>query len=56
MKVIEKGKGWSIQEKCSGKEYGNGGCNSILLLSKEELYFDRALCDGNSTKYIFAFQ
>lgn len=56
MEVIEKGKGWSIQEKCSGKEYGDGGCESHLLLSKEDLYFDRAVCDGHSTKYIFAFQ
>ena len=56
MKIIEEGKGWSIRERCTGKEYGDGGCDSLLLVSMDDLYFDRAVCDGNSTKYIFAFQ
>ena len=56
MKIIEEGNGWSIQERCTGKYLGDGGCNSLLLLSKEDLYFDREICDGHSTKYFFAFQ
>lgn len=56
MKVIEEGKDWSIQQRCTGNGNGDGGCNSLLLVSKDDLYFDRTVCDGNSTKYIFVFQ
>jgi len=56
MNVVEVGKGFTILERCTGKGNGDGGCDSLLLVSKNDLYFDRSVCDGNSTKYIFAFQ
>lgn len=56
MEVLEVGKGFTFRDRCSGKEYGDGGCNSLLLVSKDDLYFDKSVCDGNSTRYVFAFQ
>ena len=55
MKIIEKNS-WSIQHRCTGEGNGEGGCNSLLLLSKDDLFFNRAVCDGNSTRYILSFQ
>lgn len=41
MKVIKKGrpqKGWSKQYKCTGAGNGGGGCGTILLVSKYDIY------------------
>lgn len=29
MKVLEKGQGWNIEQRCTGKGNGMGGCNSL---------------------------
>ncbi len=52
MKVIEKGEGWSIEVKCTGKGNGDGGCSSILMVEKDDIryytwvawYGDRECC------------
>ena len=37
MKILEKGPGWSIEQFCTGKGNGNGGCNSKLLVEKGDI-------------------
>ena len=34
MKVLEKGPGWSIKQKCTGRGNGGCGCESTLLIEK----------------------
>lgn len=41
MKVLEKGEIWSIEEYCTGKGNGKGGCNSKLLIDAEDVYETR---------------
>ncbi len=38
MKVLEKGQGWSIEQRCTGKGNGDGGCNSLLLIEEDDFY------------------
>ena len=38
MKVLEEGKKWSIQERCTGIGNGGGGCNALLEIEKEDIY------------------
>lgn len=30
VEVLKKGSGWSLEETCTGKGNGNGGCGSLL--------------------------
>ena len=38
MKVLEKGPGWSLKTKCTGFGNGNGGCGSVLLVEKDDIF------------------
>lgn len=38
MKILEKGIGWSIEQRCTGRGNGDGGCNSLLLVEREDIY------------------
>ena len=38
MKILERGNGWHLTVRCTGNGNGNGGCNSLLEISKEDIY------------------
>lgn len=41
MKTLEKGRdqiGWSIEEICSGRGHGSGGCGAKLLVEQPDLF------------------
>jgi hypothetical protein len=50
--VLEKGPGWSIKEKCTGRGNGDGGCESLLLVEEEDIYVtSRSYYDGDIDYY-----
>lgn len=53
MEVLKKGSGWSLEETCTGKGNGNGGCGSLLKVEEGDLFFTRSSSyDGSSESYI----
>ena len=38
IKILEKGPGWSIKLKCTGYGHGDGGCDSLLEVEKDDIY------------------
>lgn len=44
MEVLEKGSGWSIKERCTGKGNGDGGCNSLLKIQEADLFKTETYC------------
>ena len=50
--MLEKGPGWSIKEKCTGRGNGDGGCESLLLVEEEDIYVtSRSYYDGDIDYY-----
>ena len=56
MKVLEKGKGWSIEQFCTGRGNGDGGCNSKLLVEKEDIYLTSRSDLLGDTDYYYTFR
>lgn len=56
MKVLEKGPGWSMKQVCTGKGNGDGGCNSQLLVEKEDIYLTSHTDYTGDTDYYFTFR
>jgi len=56
MKVLEKGPGWSIEQYCTGKGNGNGGCNSKLLVEKGDIYLTSHTDLAGDTDYYYTFR
>ena len=56
MKVLEKGPGWSIKQFCTGKGNGNGGCNSKLLVEKDDIYLTFRTDYIGDTDYFYTFR
>ena len=53
MKVLEKWESWNVQERCTGKGNGYGGCNSLLKVEEQDLFITVSSCyDGSCDKYI----
>ncbi len=38
MKVLEKGNGWGMEVKCTGRGNSNCGCGAKLLVEKDDIY------------------
>lgn len=38
MKILEEGPGFSIEQICTGKGNGGGGCSSRLLVEEGDIY------------------
>ena len=38
MKILEKGPGWNLKLRCTGKGNGDGGCESLLLVEENDIY------------------
>ena len=56
MKILEEGKGWSIEERCTGKGNGDGGCNSLLLIEENDLYLTSHTDLVGDTDYYYTFR
>lgn len=56
MKVLEVGPGWSVQERCTGKGNGEGGCNSLLEVEKEDIYLTSHTDLTGDTDYYYTFR
>lgn len=56
MKILEKGPGWSIKEKCTGKGNGDGGCESLLLVESEDIYVTSSSSYDGSVDYYYTFR
>ncbi len=56
MKIIEEEKGWDIEERCTGKGNGNGGCNSLLLIEEGDLYLTSHADMCSDTNYDYTFR
>ena len=38
MKVLQRGEGWKLEIKCTGKGNGGAGCGSLLEVKEEDIY------------------
>lgn len=56
MKVLEIGEGWSIKQICTGRGNGNGGCNSKLLVEKNDIYLTSHTDLSGDTDYFYTFR
>ena len=57
MKVLEKGNpnGWEIEQHCTGKDNGDGGCGAKLLVSEGDIKCNR-IESSNGKIYWFTFK
>lgn len=56
MKVLEEGTGWSIEQFCTGKGNGNGGCRSKLLIENGDIYLTSHTDIAGDTDYFYTFR
>ena len=56
MKVLEKGPGWSINQRCTGRGNGDGGCNSLLQVEIEDIYVTSHTDMIGDTDYFYTFR
>lgn len=56
MKVLEKGPGWSLQQRCTGIGNGGGGCNSLLEVEATDIYVTSSTDYLGDTDYYFTFK
>ena len=56
MKVLEKGPGWSIKQKCTGHGNGGCGCESTLLIEKGDIYVTAHTDYAGDTDYFYTFK
>jgi len=56
MKTLEKGPGWSIEQFCTGKGNGDGGCKSKLLVEKSDIYLTSHTDFTGETDYYYTFR
>lgn len=55
MKILEKGTGWSIEQRCTGAGNGGGGCNSLLLVEEHDIYVTSHTDIAGDTDYFYTF-
>lgn len=55
MKILEKGPGWNIEQRCTGKGNGGGGCNSLLLVEEHDIYVTAHTDLSGVTDYYYTY-
>lgn len=55
MKVIEKGKGWSMEQICTGNGNGGGGCGAKLLIERGDIYLTHSYDYGGGHDVFYTF-
>lgn len=55
MKILEKGPGWNIEQRCTGNGNGGGGCNSKLLVEESDIYVTSNTDMCGDTDYYYTF-
>ena len=53
MKVLEKGPGWNLKLRCTGKGNGDGGCESLLLVEENDIYVTSHTDMAGDTDYYY---
>ena len=53
MKILEKGPGWSLKLRCTGKGNGDGGCESLLLVEENDIYVTSHTDMAGDTDYYY---
>lgn len=56
MKVLEKGNGWSIEQICTGNGNRGCGCNSKLLVEKDDIYVTTRFDFAGDVDYFYTFK
>ncbi len=58
MKVLQEGNpnGWEIEQVCTGKGNGDGGCNARLLVSENDIYITASSDYTGETDYFYTFK
>lgn len=56
MKVLEKGSGWSIKVRCTGDGNGDGGCNSLLQVEKNDIFITTHTDIAGDTEFFYTFR
>lgn len=58
MKVLEKGNpnGWEIEQKCTGKGNGDGGCGARLLVAEDDIFVTSHTDYVGDTEYYYTFK
>ena len=59
MKILQAGNpnGWKIEQECTGKGNGNGGCNTRLLVSEDDILINYHTEDiSGYTYYYYTFK
>lgn len=56
MRVLKEGPGWSIEQTCTGKGNGGGGCGALLAVEKEDIYQTSNTDYTGDTDYYWTFR
>lgn len=56
MKILERGTSWFIEQYCTGKGNGDSGCNSRLLVGKNDIYSTLNVDGIEEVDYCYAFR
>ena len=49
MKILKVGLGWGIEQICTGKGNGGGGCGATLQVEKDDIYMKSKVYYDGST-------
>lgn len=55
MKVLEKGTGWHLDKRCTGKGNGGGGCESLLRIEIDDFFTTRSYDYGGGCDTFYTF-
>ena len=58
MKVLQEGNpnGWEIEQECTGKGNGDGGCKARLLVSGNDIFVTAHTDFSGDTDYYYTFK
>lgn len=58
MKVLQEGNpnGWEIEQDCTGKGNGDGGCGARLLVAEDDIFVTSHTDYGGDTEYFYTFK